>query len=189
MIGSATSSIETSRNPCQVTAFILVLRLAPVVPDQMQLAGGPICSMPPSTTHDLPSRNRPMGSRERRSPPRLRWRRPLDRVGCWRKPDDRRGSQSMVGRRGRRRTRGPVESRPARSEVTDGTRGHAGAGELPHRSHLETYAMARSDPGVLLLIGCRSPTLRRRTACSSARPTARSRSCSSRGHDPVVIIQ
>ena len=33
-----------------------------------------------------------------------------------------------------------------------------------------------------------SPRLRRRTACSSARPTARSRSCSSRGHNPVVSI-
>ena len=41
----------------------------------------------------------------------------------------------------------------------------------------------------LLLTGCRSPMLRRRTRCSSAGPTARSRSCSSRGHDPVVIIQ
>ena len=33
------------------------------------------------------------------------------------------------------------------------------------------------------------PRPRRRTAFSSARPTARSRSCSSRGHDPTVIIQ
>jgi hypothetical protein len=39
------------------------------------------------------------------------------------------------------------------------------------------------------LIGCRSPTLRRRTRCSRARPTARSRSCSSRGADPTVIIR
>ena len=31
MIGSATSSHETSRNPCQVTAFIVVSRLTPVV--------------------------------------------------------------------------------------------------------------------------------------------------------------
>ena len=29
MIGSATSSIETSRNPCQVTAFIVVSCLTP----------------------------------------------------------------------------------------------------------------------------------------------------------------
>jgi threonine dehydrogenase-like Zn-dependent dehydrogenase len=40
-----------------------------------------------------------------------------------------------------------------------------------------------------LLIGCRLPTLRRRTRCSRARPTAQSRSCSSRGADPTVIIR
>jgi hypothetical protein len=39
------------------------------------------------------------------------------------------------------------------------------------------------------LIACRSPRLRRRTECSTARPTARSRSCSSRGADPTVIIR
>jgi hypothetical protein len=39
-----------------------------------------------------------------------------------------------------------------------------------------------------LLTGCRSPMLRRRTACP-AQDRRRSRPCSSRGHDPVVIIQ
>jgi L-lactate permease len=34
--GSATSSTEMSRKPCQVTAFILVLRRAPVVTGQMR---------------------------------------------------------------------------------------------------------------------------------------------------------
>ena len=29
---------------------------------------------------------------------------------------------------------------------------------------------------------------RRRTRCSSARPTARSRSCSSHGHDPAIVV-
>jgi hypothetical protein len=48
--------------------------------------------------------------------------------------------------------------------------------------------LTEDDP-LDVLIGCRSPRLRRRTACSSARPTARSRSCSSHGHDPTVIIQ
>jgi hypothetical protein len=35
MIGSSTSLTVTSRNPCQVTAFIEVLRLAPVGAGQM----------------------------------------------------------------------------------------------------------------------------------------------------------
>ena len=48
--------------------------------------------------------------------------------------------------------------------------------------------LTEDDP-LGVLIGCRSLRLRRRTACSSARPAARSRSCSSRGHDPTVIIQ
>ena len=52
--------------------------------------------------------------------------------------------------------------------------------------------LTEDDPSAwtnLLLIGCRSPRPRRCTAFSSARPTARSRSCSSRGHDPTAIRQ
>ena len=56
MIGSATSSTETSRKPCQVTAFISAsrygLRQSSLV--RCEPACGPICSMPPSTTHDAP---------------------------------------------------------------------------------------------------------------------------------------
>ena len=86
--GSATSSTDTLRRPCQVTAFTSASRLMPYVlclakrcwSDASQPAApSAACPRPRPTTHS--SRSRPAGSQEMQSQRRSREHRRVDRAG------------------------------------------------------------------------------------------------------------